>query len=385
MKKIIKQNILFWMTTLILTASASAKINLVEKDHVFKNDDAFNLSMRGSLRLQALNFDHYNHDNESQKFRRNGYSNNSKLYFDADYRLNEDISLQASSFNYINLPKMVEWTGHYSEKEPSTRTEYFYAAVNSKQYGTLKFGKLYSLSYDVVGVKTDLWDYSAGGQPLSWSPFNHHDGTFASRKTFRYEKKNKNIDFYAAYLLPDEARYKNILYKRKHGEELAVDVRLNQHLSWASAWRHSKVELERQDYVHELSQHAVSTAILYFDGQWMFGLGGGWYKNVLPNDKALQANAADTVRNFMKTQSHGIESYLGYQFKINQSGIDFIQPYIMGTQIKYTKGGDLDRRDYGAGVAFKLTNGIGFDYERIFTKDKEDTPNMHFLRLYYDF
>lgn len=364
----------------LLLNNAYAEVELINQDHLFTANDNFKLSSHGSLRLQALNFDQYNASNQGQKYRRDGYSAGSRIYVDADYKLNDELHFIGGYQNFINPAKILDWEGHYVDQDEKIQTEQLYFGVSSAHYGTLKFGKQYSVYYDVVGSKTDLWDYDTLAQAQTWSPFSYIDGTQAARKMLRYEYKNKYADLYAAYLFADES----LPYKRKSGEELAVDVHLSKELSWASSWKHNRAALQYDDAQHDFSQQALATALFYFDGQWLMGVGAGWYENLLPNYSALEQTPAVQAENFLNSKAYGFEYYLGYQFNIEDHGVKTVRPYVMGNYLKYTEGDTFSRQDNGVGVAVRFNHGIGFDYERLYTSDSMNTPDMHLFRLRYE-
>nr|WP_174505582.1 porin [Acinetobacter sp. Marseille-Q1620] len=380
----LKNHQLFIALTFVMSSSSFAEITLINKDHIFNDQDNFKLTTYGGLRMQALNFDQYNDSNSSQKYQRNGYSATSRMYANADYKVNDDLNLIAGYQNFINPAKILDWDGHYRKSDKSLTTEQAYFGISSKTYGTLKYGKMYSIYFDVVGSKTDLWDYDTLAQPQAWSPVPYYDGTQASSKTLRYEKKNKKIDFYAAYLFEDETYPAGLRYQRKSGEEVAVDVHINKNLSWATSYKHNESSLDNTKNKYDFSQDAIASALFYFDGKWMFGLGGGWYKNLLPNYNALGQPTPNNISQFLDTEAYGIEYYAGYHFKIADHGIKYIQPFVMGNYLKYTSGYNFSRRDNGVGVAIRFNHGIGFDYERLYTKDTIGTPDMHLFRLRYE-
>lgn len=383
-KMLKKTLVIGFFTILILkTTSVYAEVVLLQRDQIFSDQDSLTLKTHGSMRLQALNFDQYNSSNESQKYRRDGYSAGSRMYFNLNYKLNENTQLIAEYQNYFNLPKIFDWEGHYAKSDENFTTIQAYAGIENSQYGTLKFGKMYSIYHDVVGAKTDLWDYDMLGQVSTWSPFSFFDGTLLSSRTLRYEKKNKYVDFYAAYLFGDETSKNNLQYKLKSGEELAADIHLSKNLSLGVSYKHNDVSLFDSNNRHDLSQEAIATALYYFNGEWMWGLGAGWYKNLVPNNSALQQPTPDSLKLYLDTEAYGLEYYLGYKFKIHNHAIQSVQPYVMGDYIKYTQGDDFSRKDYGVGVAFRFDYGMGFDYERLYTNDNKGTPDLHLFRLRY--
>lgn len=367
-----------------LCSSAFAQIELINQDQIFTAQDNFKLSSAGSLRLQALNFDQYQPSNADQKYRRNGYSATSRIYLNSDYKINDDLHLITGYQNFINPAKILDWDGHYQNNDERLTTEQAYAGISSHHYGSLKYGKIYSLYYDVVGAKTDLWDYSTLAQPQTWSPFAYFDGTQAASKTLRYEKKTKNIDFYAAYLFEDHTSLNQLRYQRKSGQEAAVDIHLNKNLNWAISWKHNKAQLQSDHATSELSQDMLASALFYFDGTWMLSTGAGWYKNLLPNFDALNQTSTQSVESLLDTEAYGLEYYAGYHVELDHHGMKYIQPYLMGNYLKYRSGYDFSRRDHGIGVAIRFNHGFGFDYERLYTQDSSHTPDMHLFRLRYE-
>lgn len=379
-------NKLFLSLGLILSTSTFAAITLIDQKYIFNDQDQFKLTTSGSIRLQSLNFDHYDLSNENQKYRRDGYSSNSRIYANAEYAVNDRLHMIAGYQNYINIPKMLDWDGHYRSSDENINTEQAYIGINDEKYGTLKFGKIYSIYYDVVGSKTDVWNYSTLAQPQTWSPAAYTDGTQAAHKTIRYERKTNNLDVYASYLFEDTTSIADtsLQYERKAGAEFAVDMHLNKNLSWATSWKYNEASLQESTLEHDLKQQIWASSLFYFDEKWMLALGAGWYKNFVPNFDAYNYTSPLKAQLLLDTEAYGIEFYAGQHFKIEQYGVKFIQPYIMGNQLKYTSGTDFMRRDLGVGVAARFNHSIGFDYERLYTHDTFNTPDMHLFRLRYE-
>ncbi|RKG35661.1 porin [Acinetobacter guerrae] len=380
----LKYHRLLIASSFVISTTAFAEVSLIDQSSIFTDHDQFKLTTSGSLRLQALNFDQYNESNESQKYRRNGYSATSRIYANAYYKFNDEYSLLAGYQNYINPPKILDWEGHYAQSDKNITTEQAYMGISSQSYGTLKYGKIYSLYYDVVGIKTDLWDYDTLGQAQTWSPVAYYDGTQAASKTLRYEKKTGLIDYYAAYLFKDDTQIQGLQYQRQSGQEAAIEIHLNKNTSWAVSWKHNAASLSAVGERQKFDQDLIATSLFYFNGQWVFGIGGGWYKNLLPNYDALSQMPSASLKNFLNTEAYGFEYYAGYQFKIADHGIKFVQPYVMGNYLKYSSGYDFSRRDHGVGVAVRFEHGFGFDYERLYTQDSYATPDMHLFRLRYE-
>lgn len=374
---------------LLISSIAYAQVNIIDQEHVFNNQDHFQLNTSGSIRLQALNFEEYNDSNSSQKARRNGYSAASRIYVNADYQMNAKTHLIAGYQTYINPAKILDWDGHYQKSDQSLDTAQLYFGIQDADLGTLKYGQMNSLYYDVVGIKTDLWNYSPLAQPATWSTQSFYDGTEASRKTLRYEKINDHFNWYAAYMFKDQtypAANENLQYKRQHGFALATDLKITSYLTWSMAWQRTQSDLISllNDTEKSYTQDIMGTSLFFLKDSWMIGIGAGLYKNIHPN-RQLSLNNNQDIDHFLNTESYGLEYYVGYKLPIDQHIIQSIRPYFMGNHFSYTSGGDFYRKDNGLGVAVRFNKGIGFDYEHLFTQDSFNTPNMDLFRLRYEF
>lgn len=99
----------------------------------------------------------------------------------------------------------------------------------------MTFGQQNSVYYDVVGAKTDIWDYDM----LARAPGNgingDYDGSYRSRKMLKYKNRFGDADVYASYLFSDSDYLpgNGLRYKRKGGGSLGVDYHITQDLTGA--------------------------------------------------------------------------------------------------------------------------------------------------------
>lgn len=377
----------FAILGLLLSSTSYAQVSLIDTDQVFNDQDHFSLTTSGSIRLQALNFEDYNSSNASQKYRRNGYSAASRIYLDADYKINDTTHLISEYETYINPAKILDWDGHYSKSDQNLNTAQLYFGVQDDRFGTLKYGQISSVYYDVVGAKTDLWDYSPLAQPATWSTQSDYDGTGTSRKTLRYEKKIDKLSVYAAYMFKDQTYPSaNLEYKRKNGFALATDLKITPNLSWATGWQHTNSDLiNTSDHSKKsYKQDIIGTSLFFLKDPWMIGIGGGWYKNIHPS-YILDGNNNYAVDQFLDTESYGVEYYIGYKIPVDKFAVQYVRPYFMGDRFSYVSGRKFYRKDNGLGLSIRFKHGIGFDYEHFFTQDSYNTPDMDLFRLRYEF
>jgi predicted porin len=110
---------------------------------------------------------------------------------------------------------------------------------------TLTFGQQNSVYYDVVGAKTDIWDYDMIGQAPGNGINGDYDGSYRSRKMLKYKKTVGDANIYASYLFADSSYLANdgMRYKRKGGGSLGLDYNLTTDLTWGAAWNYTRAEM----------------------------------------------------------------------------------------------------------------------------------------------
>lgn len=232
--------------------------------------------------------------------------------------------------------------------------------------------------YDVVGVKTDIWDYDMIGQAPGNGINGDYDGSYRTRKSLKYKKSIGNVDLYASYLFSDDYNANNGLnYKRKGGGSLGADYHLTDDLTWGTAWNYTRAEM-RGNGNKTYDQNIVGTALSWTPENWTIAAGGGWYQNFMTTKKV-------SVNDYFAGDAWGLEYFVGYAFPIGQYAVKAIQPYFMGDRIEYVNGRDYLRTDNGVGITFQLDYGFRVDYEHVFTSSTDNLGDMNLVRLRYDF
>jgi predicted porin len=97
-------------------------------------------------------------DDGKNSYKRNGFDGGTRFRFAADYYLFDDISWISYYELGVNIPAQFNWDHHYAEGAHDT-TPYALYRSEERHLGTLTFGQQNSVYYDVVGAKTDIWDY----------------------------------------------------------------------------------------------------------------------------------------------------------------------------------------------------------------------------------
>jgi len=156
--------------------AAHAEITLIKQDP--KPDDLLsrlNFQVGGSIRPQ-WNMETGGKDKGSYK--NNGFDGGSRFRFSADYYLFDDISWVSYYELGVNFPALFDWDDHYADNARNTSRRMLYTGFKSKTYGQLTFGQQNSVYYDVVGAKTDIWDYDMLAQAPGNGVNGDYDGSY---------------------------------------------------------------------------------------------------------------------------------------------------------------------------------------------------------------
>ncbi|MBK0090874.1 MULTISPECIES: porin [Erwiniaceae] len=319
-----------------------------------------------------------------QSYKRNGYDGGSRFRFSADYYLFDDISWVSYYELGVNFPAWWGWDHHYADGQNNTTRRQLYTGLKSKTWGQLTFGQQNSVYYDVVGAKTDIWDYDMLAQAPGNGINGDYDGSYRSRKMLKYKNTFGDVDVYASYLFADnELLQKNnsLRYKRKSGGSLGIDYHITKDLTWGTAWNYTRATMRNaangddKDY----NQNIYGTALSWKPDNWTLSAGAGWYQNFSPT-------TVKNVNNYFADDAWGVEYFAGYKFAIDQYAVKSIQPYFMGDRLEFVNGRNYKRIDNGVGISTKLDYGFQVDYEYVITSSTDKSlGNMNLVRLRYDF
>lgn len=359
---------------------ANAEITLLKQDPQ-PNDplSRLNFTVGGSIRPQ---FNNQTGGSDNGSYKRNGFDGGTRFRFAADYYLFDDISWISYYELGVNIPAVFDWDNHHAVGANDTTRRQLYTGLKSKTWGQLTFGQQNSVYYDVVGAKTDIWDYDMVGQAPGNGINGDYDGSYRSRKQLKYKNTFGALDLYASYLFEDNEYLpgNGLRYKRNGGGSLGVDYHVTSDLTWGTAWNYTRAEMrnpgngDSKDY----DQNIFGTALSWKPDNWTFSVGGGWYENFLTSKQI-------NVNNYFAGDAWGIEYFAGYTFPINQFAVKTIQPYFMGDRIEYVNDRNYQRIDNGVGISFQLDYGFRLDYEHVFTSSTDKQGDMNLVRVRYDF
>ncbi len=361
--------------------AANAEIILLKQDPQAGDPlSRLNFTVGGSIRPQ---FNNLTGNDGSNAYRRNGFDGGSRFRFAADYYLFDDISWISYYELGVNIPAVFDWDNHYAPGAHNTTRRMLYTGLKSKTWGTLTFGQQNSVYYDVVGAKTDIWDYDMLAQAPGNGINGDYDGSYRSRKMLKYKNTFGDADVYASYLFADNDYLVNgnsLGYKRQGGGSLGVDYHIAKDLTWGTAWNYTRADMRNRNNGDDKSydQNIFGTALSWTPDNWTFTVGGGWYDNFLTTKKA-------DVHNYFAGDAWGVEYLAGYTVPVGQYGLKSVMPYFMGDRLQYVSGRDYQRIDNGLGVTFKLDYGFRVDYEHVFTSSTDNLGDMNLVRLRYDF
>ncbi len=366
-----------------LSFASHAEITLLKQDPKAGDPlSRLNFTIGGSIRPQ-INSATGGYVKPTNVYKHNGFDGGTRFRFASDYYLFDDISW----INYyelgVNIPALFDWDKHYDVTKPNhTDRRMLYTGFKSKTWGTLTYGKQNSVYYDVVGAKTDIWDYDMQAQAPGNGINGNYDGCYRSRNMLKYKNTYGNVDVYAGYLFQDSdlLTSNHLRYQRKGGGSLGLDYHLTKDLTWGTAWNYTRADMRNPDNGDSKTydQNILGTALSWKPDNWTFSFGGGWYQNFLTTKKV-------SVNDYFAGDAWGIEYFAGYKFPINQYAVKSIQPYFMGDRIEYVNGRNYQRIDNGVGISFQLDYGFRVDYEHVFTSSTDDLGDMNLVRLRYDF
>ncbi|WP_343554707.1 autotransporter domain-containing protein [Pantoea sp.] len=361
--------------------ASQAEITLLKQDPQAGDPlSRLDFKVGGSIRPQFL---HQNGVND-KSYKRNGYDGGSRFRFSADYYLFDDISWVSYYELGVNFPAWWGWDEHYADGANNTTRRQLYTGLKSKTWGQLTFGQQNSIYYDVVGAKTDIWDYDMLAQAPGNGINGDYDGSYRSRKMLKYKNTFGDVDVYASYLFSDDdllQKGNNLRYKRKGGGSLGVDYHISKNLTWGTAWNytHATMRNTATDDSKDYNQNIYGTALSYTPGNWTLSAGGGYYQNFLTTKKSVASN-------YFADDAWGVEYFAGYKFPIGQYAVKSIQPYFMGDRLEYLNGRNYQRIDNGVGISAQLDYGFRVDYEYVITSSTDKSlGNVNLVRLRYDF
>ncbi|EAQ9805094.1 porin [Salmonella enterica] len=334
-----------------------------------------NFTFGGSIRPQ---FQNMTGNDGKNSYKRNGFDGGTRFRFAADYYLFDDISWISYYELGVNIPAVSGWDHHYADGANNTSRRMLYTGLKSNTWGTLTFGKQNSIYYDVVGAKTDVWDYDMIGQAPGNGINGDYDGSYRTRNSLKYKKTVGDVNLYSSYLFSDNYNANNGLnYRRKGGGSLGMDYRITGDLTWGTAWNYTRAQM-RGNGSKTYDQNILGTALSWKPDNWTFAVGGGWYQNFLTTRTV-------SVNDYFAGDAWGLEYFVGYTFPTGRYAVKSVQPYFMGDRLEYVNGRNYQRTDNGLGISFQLDYGFRVDYEHVFTSSTDRLGDMNLVRLRYDF
>lgn len=360
--------------------AAHAEITLLKQDPQAGDPlSRLNFTVGGSIRPQ---FNNMTGASDNGSYKRNGFDGGTRFRFAADYYLFDDVSWIGYYELGVNIPAVFSWDNHYADGANNTTRRMLYTGFKSKTWGQLTYGQQNSVYYDVVGAKTDIWDYDMLGQAPGNGINGDYDGSYRSRNMLKYKNSFGDTDIYASYLFDDNEYLpgNGLRYKRQGGGSLGVDYHITKDLTWGTAWNYTRAEMRDHgnDESKSYDQNIYGTALTWKPDNWTFSFGGGYYQNFLTTKKV-------DVDNYFAGDAWGIEYLAGYTIPVGQYALKSVMPYFMGDRLEYINDRNYQRIDNGVGVTFQLDYGFRVDYEHVFTSSTDNLGDMNLVRLRYDF
>lgn len=301
--------------------SAQAEIEILQKNATSSALlSPLSLKVGGSIRPEFI----FNNGPEPGYYK-NGHDGGTRLRFSADYALSTHTSVIGYYEWGIDLAHALEWDGHYNKEGKRDYQRQLYTGIKDDRYGTLTWGHQWGIYYEVVGLKSDVWDNDghAGGTAIGIN--GDYDGGNRPKNSIKYINTFGPVTLYANYLLPEDetAAGQNMTYRRNHGGGLGVDYQLTSTLVWSAAYSATRATVKsgnanQKTYNQELS----GTALTWQPGNWYLVGTASYYKDYVPGTRI------NPVKRYFAGAGYGLESFVGYTFNFDKPYLKSIQPYV---------------------------------------------------------
>lgn len=378
-----------WMRKTLLVAvlgcistSSFAEITLLKQDPQAGDPlSRLNFEFGGSIRPQISNV---MGESDKGSYKNNGYDGGTRFRFTANYYLFDDVSLIGYYELGTNLPAIMGWDHHYADGANNTDRRMLYTGLQSEKYGTLTFGKQNSVYYNVVGVKTDIWDNDMQAQAPNHGFNGSYDGSYMGRKLLQYKNTFGATDVYVGGILADDDYIAgpDLRYKRKGGAALGADYHITPDLTWGTVYSYTSAEVKSVGSVDADStrydQQLLGSGLSWKPDNWTLAMSGGWYHDFLMTTLKQQGD-------YFAGNAYGVEYYAGYTFPVESFGVKNITPYYSGDYLKYMSGRDYQSTHQYVGVTAALDYGFKIDLEHTFSNTTDDQGDVNLVRLSYDF
>lgn len=357
---------------ILVSSSARATITVLKKN-TFTDPwlSPLSLGVSGSIRPEFI----WSKGEDNH----NGHDGGTRFRFSADYLLRPGTSIIGFYSLGVDTAHALGLKHHYDHDGHWDRQRKLFGGIKDDRYGTLTFGQQYSIYYDTVGGKSDVWD-NDGHASASGIGVNG-DGD-RPRNSLKYTNTFGNLTLYADYLLPQHERVldNSQYYQRKHGGGMGFDYQLEKDLSLSASWNQIAATVRGAgDTQRRYRQQFTGAAMTWQPGNWYLVSTATLYRHYVP------ATTRQSADHYFARRGYGLEAFAGYTFPINKPFLQSVQPYFAVDTLRLQGNEHYHANHRYLGVDAQLAYGFSVYLEHAFTSTSANDPDQTWLTFYYDF
>lgn len=359
----------------LASSSASATITVLKKN-TFTDPwlSPLSLGISGSIRPEFIW--HKGEDNHG------GHDGGTRFRFSVDYLLRPGTSVIGFYSLGVDTAHVLGLKHHYDHDNNWGIQRKLFGGIKDDRYGTLTFGHQYSVYYDTIGIKSDVWD-NDGHASANWIGVDgDYDGGERPRNSLKYTNIFGDLTLYVDYLLPQDELVlgDSQYYRRKRGGGIGVDYQMAKDLTMSASWNQTNATVrgsgrKQRGYRQQFS----GAAMTWQPGNWYLVETATLYRHYVP------ATIRQSTDNYFARRGYGLEAFAGYTFPIDKRYLHSVQPYFAVDTLRL-QGNENYHANHGyLGVYTQLAYGFSIYLEHTFTAASDNDPDQTWLSVYYDF
>ncbi|MBD8162763.1 porin [Erwinia persicina] len=263
---------LCFLVLMLWASRTRAEITVIRKN-TFSDPllSPLSLKIAGSIRPEFVWDRSATHD-----LRRHGHDGGSRFRFTAGYQLTPALSVVGRYLWGVDLAHVLGLKHHYNPHQHWDIQRQMFGGIALRHVGQLTYGHQHGVYYDVIGSKSDIWDFD-GNASANWIGVpGDYGGGDRPRNAFKYKNTLGRYTLYADYLLPQHAAplADDRHYQRRHGEGIGVDYQARRDLTLSAAWDQTNATVtdargERRHYRQHFSGAVRRCAGDRAAGRWL--------------------------------------------------------------------------------------------------------------------
>lgn len=369
---------LCFLVLMLWASRTRAEITVIRKN-TFSDPllSPLSLKIAGSIRPEFVWDRSATHD-----LRRHGHDGGSRFRFTAGYQLTPALSVVGRYLWGVDLAHVLGLKHHYNPHQHWDIQRQMFGGIALRHVGQLTYGHQHGVYYDVIGSKSDIWDFD-GNASANWIGVpGDYGGGDRPRNAFKYKNTLGRYTLYADYLLPQHAAplADDRHYQRRHGEGIGVDYQAWRDLTLSAAWDQTNATVtdargERRHY----RQHFSGAALRWRPGRWTLVGTATWYRHYVP------VSGRKSVARYFARHGYGLETFFGYTFLPGKTWLHAVQPYLAADTLRLRGNEHYHARHAYLGAYVHVAYGLSFYLEHTFTATSDGLPDITWLTFFYNF